>query len=277
MRSERTPRARRYGATFVFLLSGTVAGVWHNRATETGRTDPVSAVMREAIAPPTHLVGGLSRWISQQTGWLFHGHAVSEENRRLRDQVAALQAENARLQEAQINYDRLRGDLGFVQANRGQLLATDVLWRRPDPKFDTLVIGAGTRSGVHVRSVVVTRGGLVGQVYEVTPNTASVVMITDGSQNSPGVGARIQRATSRAVGVCKGDLSSTVSLLYLKNDDDVKKGDVVVTSGMGGVFPPGLLIGSVEDVRADEGNLSKRAHIRPTVDFDRLEEVYVLK
>lgn len=185
-----------------------------------------------------------------------------------------MEQENAALREAAIKYESLRADLGFVRAQKTSLLAADVIARRPDPKFDTLVIARGGADGVRPNSVVVTREGVVGRVFEVTPGTASVLMLTD--QNS-GVGARVQRAKSRATGICKGDNSKALSLVYLPNDADIKLGDRIVTSGLGGVFPPGLPIGTVVDVRAEEGNFLKSARLRPFVDFDRLEQVYVLR
>src|SRR5581483_2233569 len=218
--------------------------------------------------------GQVSRWCGEQTGWLFQGRALAEENRRLRERVAALEGENAALREAQINYDRLRDDLGFVHSQPRRLLAADVIARRPDPKFDTLVISRGSRDGVQPYSVVVTRAGLVGRVFEVTPGTASVLMLTD--QNS-GVGARVQRANSRAIGICKGDNTAKLALIDLTNDADVKVGDAIVTSGLGGIYPPGLLIGTVTEVRAEEGNIMKAAHMRPCVEFNHLEQVYVLQ
>lgn len=274
MRSEKTPSARRYWAALIFLLVGTLAGAWHNRQVDHGKSDVVVGAVRGVVAPPASALGKVSRWCGEQTGWLFRGRALAEENRRLRERVTTLEGENTALREAQINYDRLRDDLGFVHSQARKLLAADVIARRPDPKFDTLVISRGSRDGVQPYSVVVTRAGLVGRVFEVTPGTASVLMLTD--QNS-GVGARVQRASSRAVGICKGDNSAQLSLGDLANDADIKVGDVVVTSGLGGIYPAGLLIGTVKEVKAEEGTLGKAAHLRPAVDFSRLEQVYVLK
>jgi rod shape-determining protein MreC len=273
MRSEQTPIARRYGAALIFLLIGTLAGVLHNRTTDSGRSDILSGTVRLAVAPPAGVLGRMSRWVSEQTGWLFHGHAVAMENRRLRERVAQLEDENAALREAQINYDRLRADLKFVQAAKSPPLAADVTARRPDPRFDTLMISRGSLDGVRPNSVVVTPGGVVGHVSEVTPTTATVLMLTD--QNS-GVSGRVQRASSRAVGVCKGDYSPRLSMVYLPSDASIKAGDIVVTSGLGGVYPPGLVIGKVLDVTMNEGRTAKTARVRPAADFDRLEEVFVL-
>ena len=272
MRSETTPRARRYWAALLFLLFGALLGAWHNRVTARGAQDPVVGGVRGVLAAPVGWMSGATHWFGRQTGWLFRGHGVDTENRRLRDRVAQLEGENAALREAQTNFDRLHDDLGFVHANVPRLLAAGITARKSDPKFDTLIIDRGSHDGVRINSMVRTRNGLVGRVFDVTPGTASVLMLTD---QKSGVGGRVQRAASRAVGVCEGNNSSRLDLKYLPGDADIKPGDLIVTSGLGGVFPAGQVIGTVESVRADENNVGKDAVVRPVVEFDRLEEVYV--
>ena len=272
MRSETTPRARRYWAALIFLLLSVLLGAWHNRVTARSGQDPVVGGVRGVLAPPVGGLSGASRWFGRQTGWLFRGHSVDTENRHLKERVAQLEGENAAMQEAQTNFNRLRNDLGFVHANASRLLAADITARKSDPKFDTLIINRGSRDGVRIDSMVRTRNGLVGRVFEVTPGTASVLMLTD---QKSGVGGRVQRAASRAVGVCEGNNSSRLELKYLPGDADIKKGDVIVTSGLGGIFPAGQVIGTVESVKADENNVGKTAVVHPLVEFDSLEEIYV--
>jgi rod shape-determining protein MreC len=273
MQSEHTPHARRYWAALIFLLLGTLAGVWHNRRNDQGQSDFVVGAVRGTIAPPANLLGRVSHWFGDQMGWMLHGYGLAAENRYLKARVDALEQENASLREARVDYERLRADLGFVPHAGTLLLAADVIARRADPKFDTIVISRGSRDGLHPNSVVVTRNGLVGHVFEVTPGTASVLLLTD--QHS-GVGARVQRGDSRATGICEGDYSPLLSMIALPNDANIKIGDGIVTSGLGGVYPPGLVVGTITEIKADEGNVGKTVLVHPGVDFDRLEEVYVV-
>ena len=287
MRSERTPHARRYWAALIFLMTGTLAGAWHNRAESRGRQDVVSGVVRTIVAPPARGVGGVSRWFSDQTGWLLHGRALSVENAQLRNRVAELEGQQAECVEAQRENEQLRLDLKFAQSQKRPLLSADVIARRPDPNFDTILISRGSRDGVAVNNIARTRNGLVGKVSEVSPTTATVILLTDPNG---GVGARVQRGVSGAVGVCKGDYSALIPLLDLAGDADIKPGDIVVTSGFstitpGGTktnpnilqtYPKGIPIGVVVSVKGEEGSVSKIATVRPGVDFDRLETVFVL-
>lgn len=274
MRTERMPPARRYWAALLFLMLGTLAGVWHNRKTDRGQPDMVVGAVRGAVAPPANALHQFNRWFGEQTGWIGRGRALAEENTRLRQRVAELETENTRLQEADIKLEQLKDDLSFVRGAKNPPLPAHIIAYRPDPKFDTLLINRGERDGIHVHNVIVTRSGIVGQVSEVTQTTATVLMLTD--QNS-GVGARVQRAKSRALGICKGDNSKFVTLTNLPPDADINPGDRIVTSGIGGVFPSGLLVGTVEKVTRDAENVNKTAQVRPAMDFDRIEEVYVLR
>jgi rod shape-determining protein MreC len=189
----------------------------------------------------------------------------------LRDRVATLEGENNQLKEAQIDLDRLRADLGFAGTAKHRYIAADIIAMKPDPKFDTMVIGRSGGDGVKSSSVVVNRDGVVGRVFEVDPGSAAVLMLTD---QKSGVGARIQR--SRAIGICEGDNSPTLSMLGLPNTADVRVGDAVVTSGLGGVYPGGLLLGSVSEVLRDAANGGMVVRVKPQVAFDRLEEVYII-
>ena len=273
MRSDRRTGPRRYGPVLIFLMLGTLAGAWHTRATDRGRPDMVAGAVRTVIAPPAQLLGHISRWFGSQANWILRGHSLAAENRKLTQRVADLETENARLREADIENERLRRDLGFMDRAKQRWLGADVLERRSNSDFDTILISRGSRDGVHPHSVVMTRSGLVGQVSEASPTTSAVVLLTDQQYGS--VGGRVQRPNSRAEGVCKGNYSGLITMIDLRNEADIKPGDQIVTSGYG-VFPKGILIGKVKDIKSDEGGLTKTARLIPAVDFNQLEEVYVL-
>ncbi len=271
MRSDRAPAARRYWAALVFLILGTVAGVWHNRQINSGKPDYIAGSLGAVIAVPARAFRGVSGWIGNQSEWIRRGRSLAVENRTLRDRVAELEGENNQLKEAQIDLERIRADLGFAGTAKRRFIAADVISMKPDPKFDTMWINRSSGEGVKSTSIIVTRDGVVGRVYELEPGSARVLMITD---QKSGVGARVQR--SRATAICEGDNSPTLSMLGLPNTADVRVGDAVVTSGLGGVYPGGLLLGSVCEVRRDAANGGMVVRVKPQVAFDLLEEVYVI-
>jgi rod shape-determining protein MreC len=272
MGSDSRTGARRYWPVLIFLMLGTLAGAWHERATDHGRPDMVAGAVRTVVAPPAGLLARVSHWCGDQIGWITRGRTLADENRKLTQQAADLEQENARLREVDTENARMRADLNFAPKERPRRLGADVLERRTNPNFDTILISRGSRDGVRPHSVVVTRNGLVGQVWEVSPTTASVVLLTDPQYGS--VGGRVQRANSRAEGVCRGD-SAAITMIDLRIDADIKPGDQIVTSGYS-IFPKGLLIGKVKEIKNEEGGVTKTAKLIPAVDFTRLEQVYVL-
>jgi rod shape-determining protein MreC len=136
-------------------------------------------------------------------------------------------------------------------------------------------INIGLQDGVRPNMPLVTPNGLVGHVTEVFSSTSKVKLLVDSTSAAA---AMVQRPQSRAVGIIEG-LTAPTTGLRLKNltrDADIIKGDKVMTSGFGGIYPKGLLIGEVADVADDDGGLLKHAIIKPAVDYDRLEEVFVV-
>ncbi len=277
LRQQRRRRAQRLLGFIACVLLGATLGVAHNRTVARGRTDPAVSTVRTITAP---LVTGSSttrRWASRQLGWLVRGRSMDAEVRRLRAENARLMAENAALREADINVQRLRTELGFAQQLPPKHVAADIISLRPSPSFETLIIDRGSRSGIRLRSIVVAPAGLVGQVYDVAPTTSAVLLLTDSNS---AVGAMVQRAESRAIGVCKGNGSPILSLAYLNQDADVRAGDAIISSGLGGlngVYPKGLGIGTVLVVTNDASGAGRNVRVKPAVDVSRLEEVYVLR
>jgi rod shape-determining protein MreC len=118
---------------------------------------------------------------------------------------------------------------------------------------------------------VVTHRGVVGRITEVSSYTSKVLLITDMNSS---VDALIQR--TRARGVVEGRGSSLCELRYVAGSDDVSVGDLVVTSGLCGIFPKGLPIGTVKDVEKDSFGLFQQIELVPSVELNKLEEVSVL-
>lgn len=203
------------------------------------------------------------------------GHLHSEnqrlrrENERLRRQVhlyTEMVHENERLKRMLAYRSRL------LQWGEGAVLAP-VIGMNPTNWFDTLLIGAGTRQGVREKQIVLTDRGLVGQVRLATTFEATVLLITD--LNS-GVGGCIQRTGWN--GVVRGTSGPMLQMVYLPKEADVRRGDVVVTNGLGTVFQVrGVPIGTVQRVDLDANTSAKTAEVLPAVDFRRLEEVFVLQ
>lgn len=282
MRADNKTAVQRYWAVLTLVVVGAAIGAWHNFQVRRGRSDYVTMAVRTVITPPAAQLGRLGRWLAGLVHIEWNGRALALENARLLRRVAELEAENARLQSADANQERLRAALNFVTTQRQQPIAAEVCAKRLDAKYDTIIISRGARDGVHRYSLVMSPEGVVGYVLEVDPITSTVVLLTD--QNA-GIGARVVRGKMRVAGICHGTNNKLLSMTDLERDADVKPGDLVVTSGLSRLFPGSLdavppkdlIIGTVQSVMSDPATSGKRALVLPKVNYDALEEVYVLK
>ena len=195
--------------------------------------------------------------------------ALRSENEELRQNnlnVAEIEAENVRLR-LMLDYKKASTQFDFVMAT--------VVGRDLGTWTSTIIINRGTADGITKEMPVVTPQGLVGNVVSVYTNVAKVQLILDARS---AVGTLVQRPESRVAAIVEG--SSTTQLMprmvNIARDADIIKSDKLITSGFGGIYPKGLLIGEVVDIINEEGGLLKYAILKPAVDFDRLEEVFVI-
>lgn len=195
--------------------------------------------------------------------------ALKAENEKLKqDQMntTEIMAENVRLH-AMLDYKKVSPQFDFIIAS---VIARDLgSWT------SIAVINRGSADGIAKNMAVVTPQGLVGDVVSVTNHTAKVQLLLDPRS---AVGGLVQRPESRVTAIVEGYATNplTPRMVNIARDADVIKGDKVITSGLGGIYPKGLLVGEVTDVVNEDGGLLKYAILKPAVDFDRLEEVFII-
>lgn len=190
---------------------------------------------------------------------------LAAENRRLRSELA-------HLAEIRLENERLSRLLDFREAIdiQARALPARVIAEDASSWFRTVLIDRGKRDGVREGLPVVVAEGVVGRVIRSTPRESRVLLITDASSAVAGL---VQR--TRARGVCRGQ-GDLLSFDFAMHWEEIEAGDLIVTSGMGGVFPKGLSVGTVRRVNLSEFGLFQNVEVTPAVDFYRLEEVLVL-
>ncbi|MEP7200499.1 MAG: rod shape-determining protein MreC [Chloroflexota bacterium] len=192
-----------------------------------------------------------------------------EERQAMIDQLLV---ENTQLREKEKENETLRDMLSFKQANQNyQLLAADVIGRDPNLLLHYVIIDRGSTDGLARGMPVVTARGLVGQVSEANSHSAKVMLITDLASS---VNAVAQE--TRAAGLVQGEVNGGLVMRFVPQGEKIGKGNIVLTSGLGGRFPKQLVIGQVEAVRAHDVELFQEADVRPSVDFHTLESVLVI-
>lgn len=196
---------------------------------------------------------------------------LRDENKELKRKVDALSSENSRYRELLATHERLKELLQFKDAINRPALAAQVIGRDPTGWFKSIVIDKGERAGLRLNMPVVNASGVVGKIVSVSPNYAKVLLIIDPNS---AVDCLIQRSRDR--GIAKGVSTEICKLDYVVQSSDVAIRDMVVTSGLGGVFPKGLPVGKITEVKEVPGELFKNIRLRPAVDFSKLEEVMVI-
>lgn len=196
---------------------------------------------------------------------------VREENSRLRGEIDSLRMENNRYRELLATHGRLQKLLQFTKTLDWPVMTAQVIGRDPTGWFKSVIIDKGKKSGLKVNMPVVNARGVVGRLVSVSPRYGKVLLIID--QNSA-VDCIIQR--SREKGIVKGVSEKVCKLDYVVKTSDVVVGDMVVTSGLGRVYPKGLPVGRVTEVVDIPGELFKDIKVEPLVDFAKLEELLVI-
>ena len=198
--------------------------------------------------------------------------SVRRENSLLQDENSKLRADGVGLAEARAENERLRRLVHYDEGNPGPKVVARVLGINPDPNRLTLRIDRGEGDGVRRGQAVVTADGVVGQVLRATASAADVLVVFDSNCR---LGGRIQRTRAR-VGVSGAGEDQALKLEYLLRTEDLEEGDLVVTSGTDGVYPPGLVVGRVTGVQRQTSGMFLNAGVLPAVNFGKLEEVVVL-
>ena len=198
---------------------------------------------------------------------------VRRENEQLYSENQMLAQENAVMQEKLEAHNRLIKMVQFKEYYSYDMIGAQVIGREPSNWFHSLIIDRGNDEQVEIDMGVATYSGLVGKVIETEENTSQVLLLLDQGCS---VGAIVQR--SREMGVIKGGAQGAYCYLdYIAHDADIKINDIVVTSGMGSTIPKGIRIGRVVAIKKEKHDLFQRVLVDPEVDFNKLEEVFVVK
>lgn len=194
------------------------------------------------------------------------------ENMKLREDIRVLNQRMNQANEALLANQRLERLLDMKKDVKAATISATVIGEDVTSWFRTLVINRGSSSGIREGMAVISADGVVGQTIKVSSSSSRVLLLTD---HASGISATIQR--TRARGVVKGISDSLCSLEFTTREEEVKVGDTVVTSGIGGVFLKGLPIGVVTMVKRGEYGIFQTISIRPAVNIRHLEEVLIIQ
>ncbi len=241
-----------------------------------GGSNPVSRVLRTVFSPFQNGVAYLTDKVKDSTDFIREMKSYKEENDKLVGQINELKRQNRDITHYREENERLKEMLDLKTAMSSySTVAASVIAYSSNNWYDTIEISKGSLAGVSVGNAVITPDGVVGKVVETGPTWAIVSTILNPDN---AMGVRISRTGD--VAVVEGDSElyseSYCKMTFIDKGSNLINGDLLETSGSGGVYPAGLLVGAVREINSDAmGNLNY-ATVEPLVDFDKLYDVLVI-
>lgn len=229
------------------------------------------------LGPVKNVFAKASFYIKDKVEEIPQLFSLKNENKKLRKQVAELKQYKQTFEEYRQENKTLRDLLDLKQKNLDyDLEAAEVIGRDPGNWFNVIMIDKGKYDGIKENMAVISGNGLVGHVISSDKNFSKVLLITDDRSS---ISAMIQR--TRDNGILKGTIDPApqgcVKMVFLPQNANIVKGDTVISSGLGGIIPKGIVIGEVVEAKKEPYELMQYAIIKPTVDFQKLEHVFVIK
>lgn len=252
----------------------TLAGI--SQATG-GNTGPVGYAARIVFAPVQRVIAAVGSSVSGAVGFVWEMHGYKEANEQLVQEMNELRKENRSIADYKAENERLRELLDLKeQHTEFDTVSASVIAYGTNNWGDYVEINRGTAAGLVIDCVVMTPSGVVGRITEIGPNWAKVSTILNSDH---AVGAKVTRTGD--VAIVEGDVllakDGYCKMSFLSKDASLVTGDILETSGLGGIYPAGLSVGKIREIQSDSSGAMQYAVIEPFCDFNDLHEVLVIR
>jgi rod shape-determining protein MreC len=256
---------------FIIILLATALIILSYNLKQESHAGLIRKIVLEVAAPIQNVMNASVKSIGDAWSRYIVLVGLEEENKNLKKKINDLKSQLALYHEGYLEAQRLRNLLALRDDHNHNFIAARIIGREQIALSKTILIDKGTAHGLDASMPVLAGPGLIGRVIDVSWHAAKVLLLIDESSN---IDAIVQR--NRTQGIIRGAGSHGYVLKYISKTQDVKEGDVIVSSGIGGVFPKGLMIGAVNHVDRLEAGLFLKIYVTPSIDFSKLEEVLVL-
>jgi len=197
------------------------------------------------------------------------------DNDVLKQRVQELEVELQQKEDLTAENQRLKSLLVLKEETKYKILPAQIIGRDPSVWFDALIINRGSLDGVKLNMPIINKGGLIGRVASVSPLTAQIYLITKDKESAGGIIGEL--GSSNTLGVVSGESKKEVlEMGYVPGSVEVNVGETVFTSGQEGIYPPGLKIGEVVEVRSGSATVSHQIFVKPSANLSAMQEVAVL-
>lgn len=233
------------------------------------------SAMSRLLVPVQRFLYSSTESIGDFFAGLSEDRSIKDENAALKEQVAEMESQLRNYENLRQENDRLKELLGVVDSyGEYETLTARVIGKSPGAWFDEFTINAGEQHGVQENMIVYTADGLLGKVVYTSATYSRVISLI---HDQSGVSAMVERTRDNGVvkAAQEGENPDDLQLFYISSNSDVKPGDRIITSGIGGVYPKGIPIAQVTEVSTDSSS-EKVVIARSNVDFEHVEEVVVV-
>jgi rod shape-determining protein MreC len=260
----------RIALALLILISVSVL-VIHFRENDTGFLHNLQRFSVNLLSPLQAGSFSVARSVSNTWQSATKFGQLQEENKALKIEVAELRRDTINIKELVLEIARLRDGIGAPVRQQFVTVFATVIGKSVNTWQATVILDKGSKDGIKKQMAVATADGLVGQVMSTTANSCLVQLIMD---QKSAVGVRLQN--SRATGIVEGEGQNELKLNYLSKEVKTAKGEIVISSGLGGLYPPDLVVGTVSKVGQRTDGLFQDVRVSPAVDFWTLEEVFII-
>ena len=269
-------RPRSFGDLGVRLIILVLAALLLLAMQVSGNLRPLTGFATQLTSPAQLSATGVTEGVASAWASLLSLRTIQQEAASLGVRNLQLQAEINTLKEVEKENEQLRGLLDFAQTRprlelRGAQIVARIIGQESTNFFDSILIDLGREHGIQVGMPVVTAEGLVGRISQVNDATSTVLLLND-----PASSASALLGTSRLNGVVRGTTSGDLIMDFIPQGPTFSVGEVVLTSGLGGRFPKGIVIGTIKSIETQANAVFQKAVVDPSVDFGSLELVLVI-
>lgn len=239
-----------------------------------GESGPLAAIGRGVLTVIGPLQEGVSKAFHPVVEFfsnIANAQRLRADNERFTQRIQELITERAEAIALAQRVEDLENLLNIKEAHGYETTGARVIAEVPSNFEWAVTVDRGSSDGIEVNMAVIGPSGLAGRVVRVTPSTAKVQLLID-----PDSSVGVQLASSGEKGILEGNREDDLPLFLIDLEVRVRPGEPVVTSGVGGIFPPDLRVGEVSQVIPDDANLTQRIFVRPAVDFSRLTTVLIV-
>lgn len=270
-------RPSHHKGIWIVLAAVVIAGVTLAFSLLGGSSGPLSGVLGVITTPVRGGLSSLAGWLEDRYNYAFQYDALQEENEQLKQRIAELEKDARLGADAIEENERLYDLLGLREKRRELTLESARITARGATNWaSTLTLNKGTDYGVAVGNCVIDQyGNLVGIVRETSYNWCTLITVIDSDLEMGGLVARTDSAA-----ILEGDFAlmgeGKLKLTYLPENTQLLSGDQVLTSGMGGVYPSGLVVGTIDEVLTEPSGMGRYAVLSPAAALDELRQVFII-